>query len=166
MKLGLGTDLGGYAIMIGGTSGAHLNSFSLVDVLSHGRACALMNPYYTVFFAPAIEDKLKIVGEIYKRHGYIEADLDKLKGRDLGVAVAQGMVNLGKAIGFPTKLTDVHGITEAHVARCLAAAKDPQLEMKLLNMPVPLKASQVDDYMGPILQAAWEGRFEVIKSLG
>ena len=166
MKLGLGTDLGGYAIMIGGTSGAHLNSFSLVDVLSHGRACALMNPYYTVFFAPAIEDKLKVVGEIYKRHGYIEADLDKLKGRDLGVAVAQGMVNLGKAIGFPTKLTDVHGITEAHVARCLAAAKDPQLEMKLLNMPVPLKASQVDDYMGPILQAAWEGRFEVIKSLG
>jgi alcohol dehydrogenase len=36
--LGLGTDLGGYAIMIGGTSGAHLTSFSLVDVLSHGRA--------------------------------------------------------------------------------------------------------------------------------
>ncbi len=125
MKLGLGTDLGGYAIMIGGTSGAHLNSFSLVDVLSHGRACALMNPYYTVFFAPAIEDKLRVVGEVYKKHGYIEADLDKLKGRDLGVAVAEGMVNLSKAIGFPTKLTDVSGITEAHVTRCLTAAKDP-----------------------------------------
>ncbi len=166
MKLGLGTDLGGYAIMIGGTSGAHLNSFSLVDVLSHGRACALMNPYYTVFFAPAIEDKLRIVGEIYKKHGYIEADLSKLKGRDLGVAVAQGMVNLSKAIGFPTKLTDVAGITEAHVARCLEAAKDPQLEMKLLNMPVPLSAAQVDEYMGTILQAAWEGRFDVIKNLG
>ena len=115
MKLGLGTDLGGYAIMIGGTSGAHLNSFSLVDVLSHGRACALMNPYYTVFFAPAIEDKLRVVGAVYKKHGYIDADLDKLKGRDLGVAVAEGMVNLSKAIGFPTKLTDVAGITEAHV---------------------------------------------------
>ncbi len=166
MKLGLGTDLGGYAIMIGGTSGAHLNSFSLVDVLSHGRACALMNPYYTVFFAPAIEEKLKVVGAVYKKHGYIEADLDKLKGHDLGVAVAQGMVNLSKAIGFPTKLTDVAGITEEHVTRCLTAAKDPQLEMKLLNMPVPLKASQVDDYMGPILRAAWEGRFDIIRSLG
>ena len=43
--LGLGTDLGGYAIMIGGTSGAHLSSFSLVDVLSHGRACALRNNF-------------------------------------------------------------------------------------------------------------------------
>jgi alcohol dehydrogenase len=166
MKLGLGTDLGGYAIMIGGTSGAHLNSFSLVDVLSHGRACALMNPYYTVFFAPAIEDKLRVVGEVYKKYGYIEANLDKLAGRDLGVAVANGMVKLSQAIGFPTKLTEVAGITQAHVTRCLTAAKDPQLEMKLLNMPVPMKASQVDEYMGPILQAAWEGRFEVIKTLG
>ncbi len=166
MKLGLGTDVGGYAIMIGGTSGPHLNSFSLVDVLSHGRACALMNPYYTVFFAPAIEEKLRVVGGIYKKHGYINSDLDKLKGRDLGVAVAEGMVNLGKAIGFPTKLADVPGISQAHVTRCLTAAKDPQLEMKLLNMPVPMKASQVDEYMGPILQAAWEGQFELIKSLG
>ncbi len=166
LKLGLGTDLGGYAIMIGGTSGAHLNSFSLVDVLSHGRACALMNPYYTVFFAPAIQEKLRVIGEVYKKHGYIQADLDKLCGRDLGVAVAEGMVQLSKAIGFPTKLTDVSGITRAHITRCLNAAKDPQLEMKLLNMPVPMTASQVDDYMGPILQAAWEGRFELIKNLG
>ncbi|MDA8406759.1 MAG: iron-containing alcohol dehydrogenase [Deltaproteobacteria bacterium] len=166
LKLGLGTDLGGYAIMIGGTSGAHLNSFTLVDVLSHGRACALMNPYYTVFFAPAIQEKLRVIGEVYKKHGYIQADLDKLCGRDLGVAVAEGMVQLSKAIGFPTKLTDVSGITRAHITRCLNAAKDPQLEMKLLNMPVPMTAAQVDDYMGPILQAAWEGRFELIKNLG
>jgi len=30
-------------------SGPHLNSFSLVKYLSHGRACALLNPYYTLF---------------------------------------------------------------------------------------------------------------------
>ena len=46
----LATDMGGYAIMVGGTNGAHLNSFSFVDILPHGRACAMMNPYYTVFF--------------------------------------------------------------------------------------------------------------------
>lgn len=34
--LGLATDLGGYAIMLEGTNGGHLTSFSLVDVLSHG----------------------------------------------------------------------------------------------------------------------------------
>ena len=42
--LGLATDLGGYAIMLGGTNGAHLTSFSLVDILSHGRACAIHEP--------------------------------------------------------------------------------------------------------------------------
>jgi len=45
VPVALGTDLGGYAIMVGGTSGPHLNSFSLVKYVSHGRACALMNPY-------------------------------------------------------------------------------------------------------------------------
>jgi alcohol dehydrogenase class IV len=60
--LGLATDLGGYAIMIGGTNGAHLTSFSLVDVTSHGRACGVMNPYYAVLFAPSIEKHLKIIG--------------------------------------------------------------------------------------------------------
>ena len=56
--LGLATDLGGYAIMLGGTNGAHLTSFSLIDILSHGRACAMLNPYYIVFFAPAAEEPL------------------------------------------------------------------------------------------------------------
>ncbi|MGD2158076.1 MAG: iron-containing alcohol dehydrogenase, partial [Anaerolineales bacterium] len=98
--LGLSTDLGGYAIMIGGTNGGHLTSFSLVDILSHGRACAIMNPYYTVFFAPAIEGPLRIIGQIYKDAGLIEIDIAKLEGRDLGVAVAEGMIAVSERVGF------------------------------------------------------------------
>ena len=165
MKLGLGTDLGGYAIMIGGTSGAHLNSFSLVDVLTHGRACAVMNPYYTVFFAPAIEEKVRVVGQVFKKYGYIQADLSALKGRELGETVAQGMIELSKAIGFPTCLSAVPGIKEEHVVRCLTAAKNPQLDMKLRNMPVSLHADIVDEYMGPILRSAWSEDFTLIKCM-
>ena len=163
--LGLATDLGGYAIMIGGTNGAHLTSFSLVDLTSHGRACALMNPYYTVFFAPKVERQLRLVGDIYKRSGLINADLDSLKGRDLGVAVAEGMVELSRRIEFPTKLTDLEGFTQDHIDRALEAAKDPQLDMKLRNMPVPLNAALVDDYMGPILEAAKVGDFSLIRNM-
>ena len=47
----------------------------------------------------------------------------------------------------------------------LAAAKNPQLEMKLKNMPVPLNASMIDDYMGPILQAARTGDLDSIRTL-
>lgn len=163
--LGLLTDLGGYAIMVGGTNGAHLTSFSLVDVASHGRACGIMNPYYAVFFAPAVEKQLRAVGGIFRRAGYITADLDRLRGRELGEAVARGMVDFARSIGAPTRLMDLPGFKNEHIARALAAAKDPQLEMKLKNMPVPLNAALVDEYMGPILEAAASGNFALIKNM-
>jgi|YNPBryantNP2012_1023418.scaffolds.fasta_scaffold02697_8 alcohol dehydrogenase len=164
--LGLATDLGGYAIMIGGTNGAHLTSFSLVDVLSHGRACGMLNPYWTVFFAPAVEAPLRLIGRIYRDAGYIRADLDRLAGRDLGLAVAEGMIAFEAAVGFPTRLADVPGFTPAHIARALAAAKDPQLKSKLENMPVPMTAEMVDDYMGPVLAAAASGDLSLIRNVG
>jgi alcohol dehydrogenase len=163
--LGLGTDLGGYAIMIGGTSGAHLSSFSLVDVLSHGRACALMNPYYTVFFAPAVPEQLRVVGRIYRKYGYTKEDVDSLSGRELGLAVAKAMVNFSTFLDFPTRLSDVKGVSKDHIDRCLTAAKNPQLDMKLRNMPVPLNADLVEEYMRPILEAAWTGEFGTIKNM-
>ena len=160
----LGTDLGAYCIMLGGTNGGHLTSFSLVDILSHGRACALMNPYYTVFFAPVIEEPLRMVGEIYRRAGMTKADLARLHGRDLGVAVAEAMFTLARSIGFPTRLADVPNFTEGHIARALEAARDPQLEMKLKNMPVPLSTGMIDQYMAPILAAARTGDLGLIRN--
>jgi alcohol dehydrogenase class IV len=163
--LGLGTDLGGFAIMIGGTNGAHLTSFSLVDILSHGRACALMNPYYTVLFSTAIAPQLRAVGAIFQRAGYTEANLENLKGIELGIAVAQAMFAFSKDIGFPTMLSQVPGFTRSHIDRALAAAKNPQLESKLRNMPVPLTSATVDEYMGPVLNAAVNGDLSLIKTL-
>jgi alcohol dehydrogenase len=163
--IGLATDLGGYSIMVGGTNGGHLTSFSLVDVTSHGRACGLMNPYYTVFFAPAIEEKLRLVGDIFKRYGFIHKDLAPLKGRELGLAVAEGMIGFSKSVGMPTTLAELPGLSDEHITRALTAAKNPQLDMKLKNMPVPLNASLIDEYMGPILQAAKSGDLRVIKNL-
>ena len=164
--LGLATDLGGYAIMLGGTNGGHLTSFSLVDILSHGRACAIMNPYYTVFFAPAIEKPLRLVGHIFEEAGYTKENVDCLSGRALGLAVAEAMIAFEKRIGFPTTLEQVPGFSDTHIERALTAARDPQLKMKLENMPVPLTAEMVDEYMGPVLQAAKTGELDVIKNVG
>ena len=161
----LATDLGGYAIMVGGTNGGHLTSFSLVDVLSHGRACAMMNPYYTVFFAPAIEEPLRLVGKIYQDAGLTAADVEQLGGRDLGIAVAEAMLEFSRRIGFPTRLSEVQGFTQAHIERALAAAKNPQLKMKLENMPVPLTAEMIDEYMGPVLEAARDGDLSLIRNV-
>jgi len=150
--------------MIGGTSGGHLTSFSLVDVLSHGRACAVMNPYYIVFFAPAIEEALKLIGEIYREAGLTEANVDALSGRGLGVAVAEAMIALLERVGLPTALGQVQGFSDGHIERALRAAKDPQLKMKLQNMPIPLTADMVDEYMRPLLEAARDGDLTRVKA--
>ena len=163
--IGLGTDLGGYAIMLGGTSGAHLTSFSLVDLLPHGRACAMLNPYYMVFYAPAIEARLRAVGQLYRTAGYGTADLDRFHGRDLGVAVADAMLTLAKDVGFPTTLAEVPGFTPAHIDRAIQAARHPSFESKLRNMPVPLSAETLDDYMRPVLEAASTGDLHLIRNM-
>jgi hypothetical protein len=124
-----------------------------------------MNPYYTVFFAPAIEDKLRVIGRIYKRCGYMDDDVDSLSGRELGLAVARGMINFSRFLEFPTCLRDVHGVSTGHIERCITAAKDPQLDMKLRNMPVSLNADLVEEYMRPILEAAWDGNLHKIKNM-
>jgi alcohol dehydrogenase len=163
--IGMATDLGGYAIMIGGTHGPHMTSFSLVDLAGHGTACGLMNPYYAVFFAPAIEKQLRLVGNIFKKYGYISENLESLSGRELGIAFAKGMVAFGKAIGAPTALKELPKWNDSYVDRILQAAKDPQLDMKLKNMPVPMNAGLVDEYMGPIIRAGVSGDFSLIKSM-
>jgi alcohol dehydrogenase class IV len=163
--LALATDLGGYSIMLGGTNGGHLTSFSLVDILSHGRACTIMNPYYTVFFAPAIEKPLRLIGKIFKNSGYIAVNLDSLRGRELGVGVAEGLIAFGRSIGFPVTLADVPGFNDSYIHNALVAAKDPQLKMKLENMPVPMTAETVDEFMGPILLAAKTGDLSLIKNV-
>jgi len=163
-NIGLGTDLGGYAIMVGSTNGPHLNTFSLVDLLEHGKATALLMPYYTCFFAPAIEGRLRDVGRIYREYGYIDAsaDLTRVSGRKLGRIVASAMAALAESVGFPTRLEQVEGFTDTHMGRMLAAAKDPALASKLQAMPIPMTSRDVDKYMKPILEAARTGDFAMI----
>ncbi len=163
--LGLATDLGGYAIMLGGTNGAHLTSFSLIDILSHGRACSILNPYYTVFFAPAVQEPLRLVASLCVGEGIAEASILSFTGRDLGVAVAKALMAFERQVGVPPTLGEVPGFTDGHIQRALTAAKNPQLKMKLENMPVPMTAEMVDDYMGPILQAAKTGVLDGIRNV-
>ena len=161
--LGLATDLGGYAIMLGGTSGAHLTSFSLVDIVAHGTACGIMNPYYAVFYADAIQDQLLVIGNLLRRHGYIAADPAAVSGRERAVLVAEGMLAFDRAIGAPTTLGEVAGFSEAHVTRILTNAKDPTMATKLQNMPVPVTAADVDTYLEPVIRAAIHGDMGLIR---
>ncbi len=163
--IGLATDLGGYAIMVGGTSGAHLTSFSLVDLVGHGTACGIMNPYYAILYSKAIQPQLKVVGKIFKDFGYTDSDIENLEGRELAEAVASAMISYAKSINAPTTLGELKGFSDKYIDRALSAAKDPQLKMKLQNMPTPMSLSDVDEYMAPLLRASVTGDFSLIKEM-
>jgi alcohol dehydrogenase len=62
-------------------------------------------------------------------------------------------------------LKGVEGFSEAHIERALRAAKDPQLKMKLQNMPIPLTRDTVDRAMGSVLEAAAEGEPRLVRSI-
>ncbi|MHC4543928.1 MAG: hypothetical protein ACYSYL_05290 [Planctomycetota bacterium] len=72
---------------------------------------------------------------------------------------------MARRIGLPTCLGQVEGFSRDHIDRALTAAKSPQLKMKLQNMPVPLTAEMVDEYMGPLLEAAIDGDLAIIKNV-
>jgi len=74
------------------------------------------------------------------------------------------MIAFEGTIGLPTTLQEVKGFTDAHIARALEAAKNPQLRIKLENMPVPLSPEQVDDLMGSVLLSARDGDLSKVRS--
>jgi alcohol dehydrogenase len=77
------------------------------------------------------------------------------------------MIQFSKALGFPATLADA-GVSRAHIKRMITAAKDPQLKMKLQNMPTPMEAERgdVDRLMKPTLDAAFTGKLDLIPTVG
>ncbi len=83
----------------------------------------------------------------------------------MGELVAKAMIDFSRKLEFPVKLDDIKGFSDSHIEKILEAAKNPQLEMKLKNMPVPLNAQQIDYFMRPVLLAAKTGDFSYIKNI-
>ena len=75
------------------------------------------------------------------------------------------MFAFSKNINFPIKLSEISGFNDSYIDKMIEAAKNPQLEMKLKNMPVPLNARLVDEYMRPVLIAAKTGDLSLIKNI-
>ena len=98
-----------------------------------------------------------------KEAGYIKEEIKNLNGRSLGLAVANGMIAFARDLNFPTTLKEA-GATREHLDRMLTAAKNPQLKMKLQNMPTPMDAEKgdVDRLMKPVLEAAFTGDLSLI----
>ena len=91
--------------------------------------------------------------------------IENLKKHELGIVVVEGMFEFAKSINFPITLGEVNGFNDKHIERALNAAKNPQLKMKLENMPIPLTVDMIDEFMGSILIGAKTGDINIIKSI-
>ncbi|MCK5835027.1 MAG: iron-containing alcohol dehydrogenase [Lentisphaeria bacterium] len=160
--LGLATDLGGYAIMLGSTNGPHLNSFSLVDLMDHGVAVGILNPYYTYFFSEAVPERVQKLNAILNRAGYLN---DNHVFESIGETYLYAIHDFMDRVGAVTKFSDVKGFEVSHIAKMLDAAKDPQLAVKLNAMPIRMSVGDVDVYMKSILNAAFSGSIKELKTL-
>lgn len=142
-----GTVIGGQKFK--GTGGPHMNSFSWAESIPHGKATGVMLPYYLVYYAknPIVVQKLQAIAKFLK--------IDPAKSKNLGLDVAQAMLNWYKSMGFPTKLKDLEGWKENYLEKALKDAG--QNEMKLKAMPNPVPLEKVKDILGPILEAARDG---------
>ena len=149
----------------GGTNGGHLGSFQLVKFLSHGRAVAILNLYYALLFARVTEKQNYVLAGILQQAGYLNRSLKiaQLKNRKLAEIVIKGMLRFYKKIGFPRSLK-LAGIPREQIQIMLAEAKNPQLKMKLQNMPIPLQVDKgdIESLMAPTLQAAYLGEPKMV----
>jgi alcohol dehydrogenase len=75
------------------------------------------------------------------------------------------MTGLLESVGVPTALGAFEGFEPGHIDRAIAAAKNPQLAMKLKAMPMPMDAAAVDKYMRPALEAAAAGDIAKVPTL-
>ena len=75
------------------------------------------------------------------------------------------MMNYAKSINAPTTLSELPNFSNKYIDKALNVAKDPQLKMKLQNMPVPMTSDDVDTYMSLILEAAAKGDLSIIKEM-
>ena len=125
----------------------------------------MLNPYYPVLFGEAIEPQNRVLGSIFQRAGFIDsrADLEKLAGRALAETVTKGMIAFSRSLGFPTTLEEA-GVDKKQLHVMVEAAKNPQLKMKLQNMPTPMDVERgdVDTLMAPTLEAAYRGDLALI----
>ncbi|MHA1731508.1 MAG: iron-containing alcohol dehydrogenase family protein [Promethearchaeota archaeon] len=152
-KMSLACVLGGTVIVYKSTGGPHMNSFSWFDLMPHGNATGLMLPYYTAYYAPAIEGKLRKVAAL----------LGVDAGDNVGKAVAEGLLEFYGKLGFPTTLREVPGFTGAHVDKAIADAA--QNQMKLDNMPRPIPAEKKNEVLRVIIEGARDGDLSRILEL-
>ncbi|MGV9203572.1 MAG: iron-containing alcohol dehydrogenase [Promethearchaeia archaeon] len=140
-----GTVIGGERFK--GTAGPHMNSFSWAETIPHGKSTGIMMPYYIAYYGknPKVMEKLEPIADM----------LVVEKGKNIGMNVAQAMLDWYQSMGFPIKISELEGWKPEYKEKALNDAAENQMKLEAMPNPVPL--DKVGEVIGPILEGAIEG---------
>jgi len=146
--------------MVGGTGGPHLGSFSLIDVLSHGRACALLNPYYTVLFAPVIQTSSKCRQQFLRRRD--TSKTPSMSAEEIWACRREGHARFFADMNFPTTLKEQAPVGAYRPDACRGQESPIEEQTPEHADSHGCREGDVDRLMRPILEAAFTGDLSLI----
>ncbi|TFF98384.1 MAG: iron-containing alcohol dehydrogenase, partial [Promethearchaeota archaeon] len=123
-----GTVIGGERFK--GTAGPHMNSFSWAETIPHGKSTGIMMPYYIAYYGKnkTVMKKLKPIADM----------LGAEKGKNIGIYVAENMLDWYKEMGFPTKISELEGWKPEYKEKAIEDAAENTMKLEAMPNPVPL----------------------------
>ncbi len=151
--MSLASTLGGSVLFYKQAGLPHLNSFSWSNIMDHGEAVAVMLPYYSVYYAPNISQKMKKVAELM---GIRESG-------NVAIDFAEGLFNFYRRIDFPFTLKGFKKFSEDLIDKAVRDASQNRMKLEASPRPVPPEKSQ--EVLHTIIEGAFQGTIDKILKL-
>jgi alcohol dehydrogenase len=151
------SDAGGICLMTAMPNGGHLGSPYLPPNFNHTLICAVLNPYYLVFYSSAIENKIAKIAEVLKRCGFLSLDANELSLEGLAEAVSDAICDFYKKLNIPSSLSKIESFDENTAAVLREYAKKALVAAGFEQIPVHLDLLNVSKYLRLVYEAAFTG---------
>ena len=151
--MSLASTLGGSVLFYKQAGLPHLNSFSWSNIMDHGEAVAVMLPYYSVYYAPYISQKMKKVAEL----------MGIQESRNMTRDFAEGLFNFYRRIDFPFTLKGFKKFSEDLIDKAVRDASQNRMKLEASPRPVPPEKSQ--EVLHIIIEGAYQGTIDKILKL-
>lgn len=156
----MASDIGGIALMTAKPNCGHLNA-NLCATSSHSTLCAVLNPYYAVFYSGTTGSKLAKIAEVLSNCGY-DAPGSVDDPRALSESVAEALMQFYRKLKVPTKLSEIPGFDETKLAGLVESATKELARSGFRQLPVELNLINASKYLRLLYQSAFTGDCSLI----
>jgi alcohol dehydrogenase len=158
----IASDISGIALMTAKPNGGHLSVNAIPRGMSRPLVCAILNPYYLVFYSTAIENRVAKIANLFVARGFMEAPETKLSGRELGEAAAEAINKFYRTLKIPSRLSEIPNLDENVCSALLEGARKELSKSSFKQLSVGLTLLNTAKYLRLVYQAAFAGDYPII----